>query len=412
MDDFASIEEELARLVHSADDVVAGPVQLAEVLDDVEAFVRRYIVLTEPQAAAVALWVAHTHAIAAAEVTPYLSVTSPERRAGKTRLLEVLASVVRDPILTTSISPSALFRAVDEHVRTVLFDEVDTVFSRREGNEDLRALLNAGFARGGQVHRSEPQGKGFVGRSFDVFAAKALAAIGNLPETISDRSIHVRMQRRTAAEKVARFRRRLVRDEADRLRTSLASWAAGASEELAEAWPALPDELDDREQDAWEPLLAIADAAGHGWPGRARAAALALAGEKDSEETTGILLLAHIFEAFDDHDRMPTTELLAALVDREDGPWAAWWGDLVDAGRTKGPASRLAKMLKPFGIKSKVIRTETGTPRGYERSAFGEAWLRYLPPETCNNATCNTNQAADQLVSLLRSSESEGQRDG
>jgi hypothetical protein len=385
--------------------------ELALLLDEVEAFVRRYIILSEHQTAAVALWIAHTHAIDAAEVTPYVAVTSPERRAGKTRLLEVLASVVRAPILTTSISPSALFRAVDGNVRTVLFDEVDTVFSRREGNEDLRALLNAGFARGAQVHRSEPVGKTFVERSFDVFSAKALAAIGHLPETVSDRSVHIRMQRKTALEKVERFRRRLVREEADRLQAALASWAAEAAEGLAEAWPPLPDDLDDRAQDAWEPLLAIADAAGHGWGGRARTAALTLTAEKDSEETTGILLLVHIFEAFGDRERMPTAELLAALVEREDGPWAAWWGDAVDAGRTKGPASRLAKMLKPFGIEPKVIRTEFGTPRGYEHSAFREAWLRYLPPETRNNATRNMNQAPDQPVSLLRSSESEGKQD-
>jgi len=382
--------------------------ELALLLDEVEAFVRRYIVLSEHQAAASTLWVAHTHAADAAEVTPYLAATSPERRAGKTRFLEVLAFVVRDPIFTTSISPSALFRAVDQNVRTVLFDEVDTVFSRREGNEDLRALLNAGFARGGQVHRCEPVGKGFVERSFNVFAAKALAAIGNLPETISDRSIHIRMQRKTAAEKVERFRRRLVRDEAERLRTSLASWAPEATEQLAEAWPVLPEDLDDREQDAWEPLLAIADAAGHGWSGRARSAALALAREKDTEETNGILLLGHIFEAFEDRDRMPTAELLGALVEREDAPWPAWWSPDVDAGRTKGPASRLARILKPFGVVPKKMRlSDVSTARGYERQDFAEVWARYLPPEQRNNGTRNTNPASDQPVPLFPSSESE-----
>lgn len=382
---------------------------LAEVLDQVEAFVRRYIVLTEHQAAAIALWIAHTHAIDAAEVTPYLGVTSPERRAGKTRLLEVLASVVRAPIFTTSISPSALFRAVDQTVRTLLFDEIDTVFGRREGNEDLRALLNAGFERGGQVHRSEPVGKTFVERSFDVFAAKALAAIGNLPETISDRSIHVRMQRKTADENVARFRRRLVREDAGRLQASLAAWAVEAAGELAEAWPPLPEDLDDRAQDAWEPLLAIADAAGRGWDGRARAAALALAAEKDSEETNGILLLAHVRDAIDERDRMPTGELLAALVEREDGPWGAWWGDLVDTGRTKGPASRLAKMLKPFGVIPKKMRIGESTVRGYERQDFAEAWARYLPPEQRNNGTRNRNPGPDQAVPLFRSREDGGE---
>jgi len=203
-----------------------------------------------------------------------------------------------------------------------------------------------------------------------------------------------------------------VREEADRLQAALASWAAEATDELAGAWPALPDDLDDRAQDAWEPLLAIADAAGHGWGGRARTAALTLTAEKDSEETTGILLLAHIFEAFGDRERMPTAELLAALVEREDAPWAAWWGDAVDAGRTKGPASRLAKMLKPFGIMPKKMRvSDVSTSRGYERQDFTEAWARYLPTEQRNNGTWNKSPAPDQPVPLFRSEEREGEQD-
>lgn len=387
--------------------VVGRVNNLAELLDETEAFVRRYVVLGSHQAVAISLWVAHTHVAEAAEVTPYLAITSPERRTGKSRLLEVLACLVRAPISTMNISPSALFRAIDAGPTTVLFDEVDTIFGRREGNEDLRALLNAGFARGGQVHRSEAEAKKYVLRSFDVFAPKALAAIGKLPDTVADRCVHIRMKRKTSAEKVDRLRRRLVREDAERIRTELSAWATGAVQALADAWPALPDDLDDRAADAWEPLLAIADAAGHGWAGRARSAALALADDKDGDESVGGLLLLHIREALDGHDRMSTVELLAELVDREDAPWARWWGNDVDAGHTKGPASRLAKILQPFGIAPKVLRIGEATPRGYEREMFEEAWVRYLPPptppETRNNATRNTNQAPDQGVSLLRS---------
>jgi hypothetical protein len=293
----------------------------------------------------------------------------------------------------------------------VLFDEVDTIFGRREGNEDLRALLNAGFTRGGQVHRSEAEAKKYVLRSFDVFAPKALAAIGKLPDTVADRCVHIRMKRKTAAEPVERFRRRVVRAEAEHLRAELEAWAAGAAQQLAGAWPVLPEDLDDRAADAWEPLLAIADAARHGWDSRARSAALALAEDKDSEESIGGLLLHHIRESMNGHERMSTVELLAVLVEREDGPWGRWWGNDVDAGRTKGPASRLAKLLNPFGIAPKVLRVGDATPRGYEREMFEEAWSRYLPhtlPDERNNATRNTNQASDQDVSLLRSPRGEG----
>jgi Protein of unknown function (DUF3631) len=384
---------------------------LSEILDEVERFVSKYVVLGTNQLVAVALWAAHTYVLEAAEVTPYLAITSPERRTGKSRLLEVLACLVRAPISTTNISPSALFRAIDAGPATVLFDEVDTVFGRREGNEDLRALLNAGFARGGTVHRSEADGKKYTLRSFAVFAPKALAAIGVLPDTVADRCVHIRMKRKTATENVARLRRRVVQAEAERVRTELASWADGAVQELADAWPVLPEDLDDRAADAWEPLLAIADLAGHGWDGRARSAALALAEDKDSEESIGGLLLLHIRESLDGQERMATVELLTALVEREDGPWGRWWGNDVDAGRTKGPAGRLAKLLKPFGIAPTKWRDGELVLRGYEREGFEEPWARYLPhtpSETRHNATRHTNMASDQHVSLWRSPKGEG----
>ena len=121
---------------------------LVQTLDDVVAFLRRYVVMTPAQADATALFVAHTHAIEAADATPYLAVTSAEKRSGKTRLIEVLELLVRSPIQTMNISDAALFRAIDQLSPTLLFDEVDAIFKARD-REDLRAMLNAGHRRGG-----------------------------------------------------------------------------------------------------------------------------------------------------------------------------------------------------------------------------------------------------------------------
>ncbi|MDA2953622.1 MAG: topoisomerase, partial [Actinomycetota bacterium] len=66
------------------------PVDLGELLQTVKRYLRRYVVLSDPQATACTLWVAHAHAFAAAEATPYLNVTSAVKQCGKTRLLEVL----------------------------------------------------------------------------------------------------------------------------------------------------------------------------------------------------------------------------------------------------------------------------------------------------------------------------------
>src|SRR5437016_12829440 len=95
----------------------------AEILDDVRAFLCRFVAFSEPeQADAVALWVAHTHAFEAAEATPRLSIRSVEKQSGKTRLLELLDLLVREPLSVASISASAMFRLIAEGPVTLLID--------------------------------------------------------------------------------------------------------------------------------------------------------------------------------------------------------------------------------------------------------------------------------------------------
>ena len=135
---------------------------LSDILDGIVALLTRYVVFPSKAAAvAVALWVVHTHAIQVADATPYLIVTSPEKRAGKTRLQEVLEHLVANPLRTTNATVSAIFRATAEGNLTLLFDEADAIFGRKvDGAEDLRGLLNAGHRRGATVLRCVGEGKG------------------------------------------------------------------------------------------------------------------------------------------------------------------------------------------------------------------------------------------------------------
>ncbi len=249
------------------------PDEPSRLLDDLTAFVRRYVVLTDAQATALALWIVHTWAIAAAGSTPYLSVTSAEKRCGKTRLLDVLRLLCRDPLTAANVSEAALFRSLGERPRTVLLDEVDAIFGpKARDREDLRAMLNAGYRRGSPVLRCVGDGSKQKVESFDVFAAKALASIGDLPDTLADRSLVIRLKRRGPTESVERLRENRPPLEAEALTERLARFADEHDKALADAEPVLPDELDDRAQDAVEPLVAIADLAGEEWPDRARRA--------------------------------------------------------------------------------------------------------------------------------------------
>jgi hypothetical protein len=370
--------EELAVLVDAAPtwgtDIL--PDNLAPLLDDVRVLIRRYVIVDDAQADALALWAAHTHALAAAEATPYLAVNSAEKRSGKTRLLEVLSLLSARSWLTGRVTAAVLVRKLAKGPPTLLLDESDAAFkAEKEYAAALQAILNSGYRRGGIASFCDKGAGGFDLRDVAVFGPKAIAGIGGLPDTIADRSIPIALKRRAPSEPVARFRWRDAQEEAKPLREGLACWASANVEALTEARPDIPSELDDRAADVWEPLLAIADAAGGYWPQRARTAALSLSvGERRDNDSLGVRLLADIRAIFDERktDRLSSVQLADALVANEEAPW----GDLRD--KALEPRT-LARLLRPYEVKPHVIRLGDATARGYERADFEDAWARYIP---------------------------------
>jgi hypothetical protein len=352
----------------------SGATDLSLTLDAGEKFVRRFVVLTDAQLTAVTLWIAHTHAFEAADATPYLHASSAEKRSGKTRLLEVLELLVRSPLPTANISDAALFRAIAKLQPTLLFDEVDAIFGpKARDREDLRGMLNAGYRRGAAAYRMGGAKMATL-EHFPVFAAKAFAGIGELPDTIRDRSIRIRLERRTREETIERFRRREVEEQARVIREALVDVLSDSLNCLTSARPGLPAELDDRAQDVWEPLLAIADLAAGGWPERARSAAITLStGEERSDESLGARLLADIYtvSTATDARRYRTADLIAQLAEIEESPWGDWYGKPITG-------HGLSKLLKPYGIKTMPVRAEGETVRGYKIEQFENAWARVL----------------------------------
>jgi hypothetical protein len=377
--DFPGDDAALQRLLAAARSYEPPlPVDLAALLDGVRAFTRQYIVMDDAQADFVALWTAHTHVLDAAETTPYLSITSPEKRSGKSRTLEALSLLVARPWLTGRVSAAVLVRKIAAHAVTLLLDESDAAFKgEKEYAETLRAVLNAGYRRGGVASLCVKAGGDFDLRDFSVFGPKAIAGIGRLPDTIADRAIPIVLKRKAPSENAARFKWRVAQEQAAPLRDRLERWAAGALETLRDAEPTIPDELDDRAADVWEPLCAIGDAAGGEWPQRARKAALALSlGDAREDDSLGVRLLRDIRAAFDERsvDKVTCAELVGALVAMEEAPWGDLKGKALDT-------RRLGWRLRPFGIRSRTIRLDNGsTPKGYLREMFVDEWARYLPP--------------------------------
>lgn len=122
--------------------------ELAQILQELVAYLRRFVVLSDPQVVATALWVAHTYAFDAAEATPYLQITSPEKRSGKSTLLDVLERVVTKPWKVVATTEAALFRVIEDRRPTVLLDEYDTILYQEQGtrrtSRDLERRVPAG----------------------------------------------------------------------------------------------------------------------------------------------------------------------------------------------------------------------------------------------------------------------------
>ena len=323
---------------------VEAQVEAATLLNDVEALVRRYVVLSLEESAAVTLWCVHTHAVEALGVTPYLAVTSAEKGSGKTQLLEVLELLVARPWLTGSVSAATLARKIDVERPTLLLDESDAAFKGdRDYAETLRGVLNSGFKVSGSYSRCVgASGTSLKVHDFKTFCAKAVAGIGSLPDTVADRSIPIRLKRKAPAEHVERKRERRVRAEAAPLRERLAAWAGETEETLSALELAPLDELPDRAADIWEPLLGIARLAGEAWLGRARRAAVALSGRGAlKDESAGVRLLADLRAVFAERqaDRIASAALVSELTAIEESPWGEWHGKpLTQHG--------LAKLLK------------------------------------------------------------------
>jgi hypothetical protein len=388
---------------------MTGQLETGWLLEKVIDWVRRFVVMTDDQALAIGLWVLHTWVIAATDTTPYLDVSSPVKQCGKTRLFEVLELLVKTPQFGANHTEATLFRSIEADRPTLLLDEIDRTFGKdAKLYAGIVGVLNAGYRRGATIPRMVGEGKNMVVKNFAVFGPKAFAGIGQLPDTIADRSIPIRLNRKSKADRIARFRYAVEKAAAARIVDALEEWSRAVESTLASSEPDLPQELSDRQWDIWEPLISIADMGSDGWGIEARRAAVALHASSYTDDSAGILVLDHIRETFDGQVELSTDDLLHALVDRDDGPWAAWWGNDVDAGRTKGPATRLARLLKPFDIKPKQLWIEGGKVRGYTAEMFEKAWEIYLsprtPPTDGRTVDGRHDMASDQATTVLPSS--------
>ncbi|MBP0455978.1 DUF3631 domain-containing protein [Streptomyces montanisoli] len=350
------------------------------VLVELREQIRRYVVLPSEEAfTAVTLWVAATHLQTAWQHAPRLAVVGPAKRCGKSRLLDVITESVHDPLITVNASAAAVFRSITSTPPTLLVDEADTLFGSAkvaEKNEEMRGLLNAGHQRNRPTLRV--CGPNHEVAKFPTFAMAALAGIGDLPDTIMDRSVVIRMRRRRPGEKVAEFRTFRDTPPLHSLRDRLVAWLTPLHTEAMELTPVMP--VQDRAADTWQPLVSVADLAGGSWPDSARTACRLMTEREAAQEqdsgSLSIRLLADIRRAFTTEGNPPalrTSRLLDVLNQDAETPWPEY--------TSKGLTPRgLQILLNEYGIRSAVRRFHGNVQaRGYARLDFADSWARYCP---------------------------------
>jgi putative DNA primase/helicase len=375
-------------------------------LDALAALLARFVILPPRAADALALWILHTYVCEHRDICTYIGIESPLKRCGKTTLLSLLGELVHRPVAASNVSPPAFFRVIQDLHPTLLIDEADTFLA---SNEQLRGILNSGYhKKNSYVLRALNQSssssssdsdsawpaapKSDVGgaspsqsasasasdsrstslpsvASFSCWGPKVIATIGHFPDTLADRCIVIRMQRKAVREQCERLRN----IQPEPLRQQCARFAADNGPAIAAANPESVDELNDRAADIWEPLFVLADLAGGDWPQRARQAALTLSAAATESNPLGSLLLdiwTIMFQAPD--GRMFTRDLVARLNYITGHPW-------TDARQNK-PISDLwlATQLRPYGVKPRTIWIGDDHAKGYDATDLEDTFKRYV----------------------------------
>ncbi len=351
---------------------------LCDILDDVHATLRRFVVFQDQHAAyAITLWIAATHAQTVLQHATRLVIKSPEKRCGKSRLLDLIELTCHRPLMSVNATVAAIFRSIDaDDPPTLILDEADSIFGRKtaDNTEELRGLLNAGFQQNRGTLRCV--GPKQTPTNFPTFAMAALAAIGDvIPDTITDRAINITLRRRAPHEPVDSYRHRRDAGPLRDLGRELHTAVHAELDDLERLEPDMP--LEDRAADTWEPIVATADIAGREWPARARAAAIAFAADADataSELSHETRLLVDIRAIFTECavSEASSDDLVRRLHRLPESPWEQF--DLT--------ASKLAWRLRPYGIRPRQIRPDGPNGkqvRGYRLEDLQDAFTRYLP---------------------------------
>ena len=374
-----------------------GDVGGSALAEEVAALIGSLIYLPAAAVDAIAVWVLATHCVEHLYFAPILTVWSPTKGCGKSTLFDLLNWLVRRGFLTSGpgVTAATVFRLNDAHRPTMLIDEAEKL-GGRNANQEMIGLLNNGYRRGGVVSRCVEVGSDYEVKAFDAFGFRALNSIRPLWDTIMDRSIEVRIERKPRSIQLSRFNARLLEPQCRLLARKIHRWASDKGEEVgeAEAEAIRPTWLPDRPCDNWGPLFAVGAVIGGGWEDRMLDAARVLVVSNQEADRHEHLVhdVRRVFRDRGAPEAISSSDLVEALNRLDDSPWG-------DERQGKGISTHsLAKRLGAFGVRPRQGRISgAGKLRGYWAIDMESVWERYpevgQPGQVNNDATFSSFQS-------------------
>ncbi len=411
------------------------PVIIGELLADIETTIKRHVVLSDPAATALAVWVLHTYVFEVRDTVAYVAIESPEKRCGKTTLLSVLAAMANKPLIASNVTVGALFRAIDTCHPTLFIDEADTFLA---GSGTMRGIINSGntcrtafvlrLARtkskqsvapksrserdegGSRAQQSrDREGAGLTGdqQAHDDSRSpfSPLHSSSNTPSNSSLSPLHSPLSAPdTGLQKyscwcpkviamigkvpdtigdrsivvpmvrklVTEIRAPLAELNADALKSKCARFARDNGQKIAQCAKIRGQGLNDRAADTFDPLYVIARLAGKEWEQKLHAAALALSHSHSRSPGIELLLDMHLVFTNTGHKKMFTRHLINVLSFEECGIGSmAFKYERIDE-------YQISDLLRPYGIRPRALRIQTEVGKGYVAEEIGEAVSRYV----------------------------------
>lgn len=195
--------------------------QETTLIKDLREFISRYIELPQPgNDLLLSCWILHTYLADKCNCTPIIYFYGV-KETGKTRAIEVLASVAFFAEILTAPTEATLFRAAQYFKTTLFLDELK--IWGKDGNPDVANLVKSRYKKGIKVSRINMNKKGEKQvEYYDVFSPLCISSNEKMSSPIEDRSLIFLMQKNVKSE----VETEIDQTQAQNLRDRLTAWRA------------------------------------------------------------------------------------------------------------------------------------------------------------------------------------------